>query len=87
MGKKTKSRQLKAAATGSSWSDLCKILYCDFLSFTTVAFNCIMLHYVGYDKREVVVISVEVVVESFDHIYDLKTELDVAFETSLYNGK
>jgi hypothetical protein len=46
-----------------------------------------MLHYVGYDKREVVVISVEVVVESFDHIYDLKTELDVAFETSLYNGK
>jgi len=39
-----------------------------------------------YDKREVVVIAVEVVVATFDHLYDLKTELDVAFETSLYTG-
>lgn len=33
------------------------------------------------------VIAVEVVVASFDHIYDLKTELDVAFETAVYTGE
>jgi hypothetical protein len=32
-------------------------------------------------------VSVEVVISTFEHLYDLKTELDVAFDTNLYNGK
>lgn len=39
-----------------------------------------------YDKREVVVVSVEVVLRTFEHLYDLKTEIDVAFDTALYTG-
>lgn len=44
------------------------------------------LTHTAFNKREVVVISVEVVINSFDHLYALKTELDVAFDTNLYNG-
>ena len=31
-------------------------------------------------------ISVEVVISTFEHLYDLKAELDVAFDTNLNNG-
>ena len=50
-----------------------------------IGFDCELC--IVYDKREVIVVAVEVVISTFEHLYDLKTELDVAFDTTLKTGE